>query len=547
MAYKAEWIIDICQKIVNDDGTKWGGSWFSFINSGQLLIADIYPSATATTETVTLDPGVLQECPDGSLGLLKVTHNMVTRAGSALQNDGILIEPQKTNKFLYSETPATQDVTVTAQSHNISFVGTGTITLSGAHAHTVTGIGADERVNYTFLASSGTLTCTVSGDVQAVDLIVGTFPTSHIVTEAAEVARPAAYMSNNGFPSSGPWAAAITFVNEMPLSGITSSALFGSYTDSDNYFSVNIGPAGVTPFRKSQGTLTSPSFAYNFIGGEEYTVIARLNDDDTMSLFVDGELIGTTTETTPIEVATSGVFQVGANGNGATGLYGTVKAFEVFEEELTDAECAVLVPTVSMGPPLPDGYTFSRASECRTVDYQGTEVVLTNDLPAYPGLRWISASNEWSVTMPDRIERGAAITLCDEEFLTAAVPGWTEAPVSATIENYMFDENEPTKFKVYPPASDQQTVQVAVQHVAEITECSKGSDLLSVADKYAPALAEWCLYMAYSGETDAADPNKANARLQNFFNLLGIKAENRVKYSPNVQQRAGFPPAEVRG
>jgi hypothetical protein len=138
---------------------------------------------------------------------------------------------------------------------------------------------------------------------------------------------------------------------------------------------------------------------------------------------------------------------------------------------------------------------------------------------------------------------GDVITLCEEEFLSGFNPSWMAATPSATIENYMFDENEPTSFRVYPPAAA--SVWANVRYSAVPSDCVSESDLLTVGDKYAAPLAEWCLYLALSAETDAADPNKAASHLSTFFNLLGIKKENRVMYSPNVRERAGHPPVEA--
>jgi hypothetical protein len=68
---------------------------------------------------------------------------------------------------------ATQSVTVTAVEHVLSFYGTGTVTLTGAStAGPLVGTGADDRVDLTFTPSAGSLTLTVSGDVNFAQLEV---------------------------------------------------------------------------------------------------------------------------------------------------------------------------------------------------------------------------------------------------------------------------------------------------------------------------------------------------------------------------------------
>ena len=76
----------------------------------------------------------------------------------------ILLEPQRTNLYLNSDVLSTQDVSTNAQSYAVSFEGTGTIDFSGSYTGSLTGNGSD-RVSLVFLATSGTLTSTVTGDV----------------------------------------------------------------------------------------------------------------------------------------------------------------------------------------------------------------------------------------------------------------------------------------------------------------------------------------------------------------------------------------------
>ena len=116
---------------------------------------------------------------------------------------GLLIEEGRANLLVNSlingTILSTQNVTVTAVPHTISFYGTGTVTLSGAAIATVVGTGAyPNRQTLTFTPTAGVLVCTVVGSVQYAQIEVGPFATSFIPTAAAPVARGADVVTMTG-------------------------------------------------------------------------------------------------------------------------------------------------------------------------------------------------------------------------------------------------------------------------------------------------------------------------------------------------------------
>ncbi len=76
------------------------------------------------------------------------------------------------NILLATEALATQSVTTLAAQYTLSFIGTGSVTLSGTTTGTMTGNGTD-RVSLTFTPTAGTLTLTVSGSVTKAQLEFG--------------------------------------------------------------------------------------------------------------------------------------------------------------------------------------------------------------------------------------------------------------------------------------------------------------------------------------------------------------------------------------
>lgn len=112
---------------------------------------------------------------------------------------GLRILGQSRNEYLNSATLSTQSVAVTAQPYTVSFIGTGTITLSGVStAGPLVGVDANTRVSLTFTPTAGTLVSTVSGTVSNAQLQAGTLFDSYIPTEGSAVTRAADVISFTG-------------------------------------------------------------------------------------------------------------------------------------------------------------------------------------------------------------------------------------------------------------------------------------------------------------------------------------------------------------
>lgn len=119
---------------------------------------------------------------------------------------GLLIEESRTNLLLQSASLSTQTVAVTAVAHTLSFYGTGTVVLSGAHSATVSGAGAYPYLNtLSFTPTAGSLTLTVTGTVEFANLEVGDSATSWIPTTTVSAVRSADVCSILGTDFSGMW------------------------------------------------------------------------------------------------------------------------------------------------------------------------------------------------------------------------------------------------------------------------------------------------------------------------------------------------------
>lgn len=101
----------------------------------------------------------------------------------------LLVEAAATNLVTSSAVLTNGTVTVTATSYVLSFEGTGSVALSGAHAATIAG--GSGRKSYVFIPTAGTLTMSASGSVTRVQLETGTIATSYIATSGAAATRAA--------------------------------------------------------------------------------------------------------------------------------------------------------------------------------------------------------------------------------------------------------------------------------------------------------------------------------------------------------------------
>lgn len=115
----------------------------------------------------------------------------------------LLLEPNRTNLYINSDTLATQDVVTSASEYTVSFYGTGSVAFSGTYTGELEGTGYNERVSITFTATSGTLTTTVTGDVRNAQIEEG-YLTSYIPTTVATTrVRDVFYSEQISLPKEG--------------------------------------------------------------------------------------------------------------------------------------------------------------------------------------------------------------------------------------------------------------------------------------------------------------------------------------------------------
>lgn len=112
---------------------------------------------------------------------------------------GVLLEPTATNLLLNSALPtAAQTLTVQLQKYQISFYGTGQVSITGGHTESITGTHANTRKVLSFTPTSTSITITPTGDVKYWQLELGD-PTSYIPTTSQTATRAEDVVTGSGF------------------------------------------------------------------------------------------------------------------------------------------------------------------------------------------------------------------------------------------------------------------------------------------------------------------------------------------------------------
>lgn len=132
---------------------------------------------------------------------------------------------------------------------------------------------------------------------------------------------------------------------------------------------------------------------------------------------------------------------------------------------------------------------------------------------------------------------GRAITgPVPREPLDAVSPNWAVTP-GAYVQQYVYEEDAPQYFDVYPPVTGTWYVEAKLYRVPADVSVSSGA--IDLDDIYAPALREWLLYNTFARDSERT-PNyvRAGRHFVNFFQLLGIKTRADLAVSPKVVEHS---------
>lgn len=267
-----------------------------------------------------------------------------------LPGSGLLIEGQRTNLLTTARAPATETVTVTAAAHTLSFLGTGSIALSGAATGTLAGTGAANRVTLTFTPSAGSLTLTVSGSVSLPQLELGAFASTPILPPVGAPGASArgtdivtAPLSSLGIGSNGACTVLWRGVIPQAAQAGASQTIFqmeGVNGDGDRFAVRNpSNTSNVVPFRVTAGVIAD-SAATAFTPGVAFRWGMTIRGDGTAAFSFNG---GAAIAVLGGPTAGFTTFRLGTTATGTNAIFGTTERLQVLPRVVSDADLAALV------------------------------------------------------------------------------------------------------------------------------------------------------------------------------------------------------------
>jgi len=154
------------------------------------------------------------------------------------------------------------------------------------------------------------------------------------------------------------------------------------------------------------------------------------------------------------------------------------------------------------------------------------------------GLRLIKVVRNMSTTGSSATGK-RAIRLVSSDILNAQDPDWHDPAVTGQsahgtiVKNYIFDEDDPRKFYVYPGISGNSYVEIVFSRTP--TDLANTSATIYVDDIYGNAIVDFVLYRAYMKDAEyAANAQRAGSHYQLFTASLGQGGQAQSLLDPNI-------------
>lgn len=140
---------------------------------------------------------------------------------------------------------------------------------------------------------------------------------------------------------------------------------------------------------------------------------------------------------------------------------------------------------------------------------------------------------------------GRIVRVTTRDALDAQEPYWhdpTRVPYKKEVRQFVFDEEEPESFYVYPGNDGTGKVEAVLSKLPTAIAASGDADTLAsyaqdigLQDVYLPPILDYVLYRAMSKDDEAGNPAGAIMHFQAFSTAVGLKVQVEGANSPNAR------------
>ena len=145
-----------------------------------------------------------------------------------------------------------------------------------------------------------------------------------------------------------------------------------------------------------------------------------------------------------------------------------------------------------------------------------------------------------------------AIRIVNVDILNTQEPDWNDPTVSgdaahgAVIKHYIFDEDDPKNYYVYPGVASGSSAYVEIVYSKVPTDLSSASSNLDIDDIYGNAVIDYVLFRAYQKDSEyAGNAQRSATHYQLFLQCIGQGMQAQELLSPNNDRTSnigGMPP-----
>ena len=154
------------------------------------------------------------------------------------------------------------------------------------------------------------------------------------------------------------------------------------------------------------------------------------------------------------------------------------------------------------------------------------------------GLRLIKVTRNMSDTSGGATGK-RAIRIVNVDILNTQEPNWHDASAATgdaahgtNVKHYIFDEDDPKNYYVYPGVAGNAYVEIVYSNSP--TDLANTSAVISVDDIYANAIMDYVLFRAYQKDSEyAGNAQRAGTHYQLFLQCIGQCMQAQELISPN--------------